>query len=87
MCVCVCVWVCVRACVHVPYSGNLSRVKTFANFTVLAQVVKVLNAKILIECEGGQYNTRVNINGCKLPHRKRSFPIILESFIRENRTV
>ena len=57
------------------------------NFTVLAQVVKVLTAKILIEYGGGQYNACININGCKLPHHKRSFPIIRESSIRENRTV
>ena len=34
------------------YSGNLSRVKTFANFVVLGQFAKILTAKMLIECWG-----------------------------------
>ena len=39
----------------IPYSGNLSRVKTFANFMILGQFAKVLTMKILIECMGVHY--------------------------------
>ena len=46
-----------------PYSGNLSRLKT--NFVVLEQFVKVLTAKILIECG---INGCVNNNGRKLSY-------------------
>ena len=40
---------------YVPYSGNLSRVNTFANFAVSKQFVEVLAAKISMR--------RVVING------------------------
>ena len=43
----------------VPYSGNLSRVKTFVNFVVLGQFAKVLTAKIFIEYGGVIINGRV----------------------------
>ena len=46
-----------------PYNGNLSRLKT--NFVVLEQFVKVLTAKILIECGISGY---VNNNGRKLSY-------------------
>ena len=52
-----------QVCEMLPYSGNLSRLKT--NFTVLEQFVKVLTAKILIECG---INGCVNNNGRKLPY-------------------
>ena len=76
-----------------PYSGNLSRLKT--DFTVLGQFVKVLTAKILIECRGRvTINGRVNNNGRKLSYpqtiifhnlrkfypRKSDFSAICESF-------
>ena len=40
------------ALLWVPYSGNILRVKTFANFAVLKQFAKVLVAKILNEFGG-----------------------------------
>ena len=43
----------------IPYSGNLSRVKTFANFAVFGQFVKVLTTKIFIEYGGIIINGRV----------------------------
>ena len=76
-----------------PYSGNLSRLKT--DFTVLGQFVKVLTAKILIECGGRvTISGHVNNNGCKLSYpqtiifhnlqkfypRKSDFSAICESF-------
>ena len=45
----------------VSYSGNLSQVKTFANFAVLGQFTKVLTAKIFIEYNSAFINGRVNI--------------------------
>ena len=41
------------------YSRNLSRVKTFTNFAVLGQSVKVLTTKIFIEYGGVLINGRV----------------------------
>ena len=43
----------------VAYSGNLSRVKTFANFTVSGQFVKIFSAKIFIEYGSIIINGRV----------------------------
>ena len=43
----------------VPYSGNLSWVKTFINFAVLGKFVKVLTAKIFIEYGAVIINGRV----------------------------
>ena len=48
-------------CLRLPYSGNLSRVKTFTNFTVSGQFAKVLIAKIFIEYGGIIINGRVII--------------------------
>ena len=45
--------------VHVPYSGNFSRMKTFANFTVSRQFAKVSTVKIFIEYRGVIINVRV----------------------------
>ena len=45
--------------IYIPYSGNPSRVKTFANFAVSGQFVKVLTAKIFIEYVGVIINGRV----------------------------
>ena len=56
----------------IPYSGNLSRVKTFANFAVLRKFAKVLTAKIFIEYGGIVINGRVIV-----------VPTIRESFNRE----
>ena len=41
-CMYICMYVC---CMHVPYSLNLSRVKTFADFAGFSQSVKVLTLK------------------------------------------
>ena len=46
---------------YTPYSGNLSRVKTFANFAVSGQFAKVLTAKIFIQYEVVSVNERVII--------------------------
>ena len=52
----------------VPYSGNLSRVKAFANLAVLGQFAKVLTTKFFIEYGG-------IINGCVIVvfHNSRKF--------------
>ena len=42
----------------VTYGGNLSRVKTFANFAVSGQLAKVLTMKIFIEYGGVIINGR-----------------------------
>ena len=45
------------------YSGNLSRVETFANFVIAGQFGKVLTAEISIEYDGVVINGRVIIVG------------------------
>ena len=57
------------------YSGNPSRMKTFANFVVSGQFVKVLTAKIFIEYVSVIVNGRVIV-----------ISAIHESFNRENPT-
>ena len=54
---------------NIPYSRNLSRVKTFANFVVLRQFAKVLTAKIFIEYGGIIINGRVIV----VSHNSRRF--------------
>ena len=54
---------------YLPYSGNLSWVKTFANFAVSGQFAKVLTAKIFIEYGGVIINGRVIV----VSHNSREF--------------
>ena len=68
--------VCVLKCLYVPYSGKLSREKTFANFADLGPSVKVFSLEslllygilcmflyllVLTWCEGHQSTTMYNI--------------------------
>ena len=54
---------------HVPYSGNLSRVKTFANLTVSGQFAKDLTSKSFIEYSNVVINGRV----IDVSHHSRKF--------------
>ena len=60
---------------YLPYSGNLSRVKTFVNFAVSGQFAKVLTEKIFIGYHGVIINGRVIV-----------VFTICESFNRKNPT-
>ena len=55
--------------VMLPYSGNLSPVKTFANFAVSGRFAKVLITKIFIDYADIIINGRVIV----APHNSRKF--------------
>ena len=63
---------------HIPYSGKLSREKTFANFTVLWLIAKVFSAKF---GSVASFGTAKANNQRKFSPQKSYFSPVHESFL------